>query len=87
MPPHKNHRRTAKWLLLLCLLGVITCGSLASMRLWGLFLNSLWLTFGTLAVSLPVGTFLAVAITKTSILCRHAIKGLMDTLLLRGLIV
>ena len=87
MPPHKNHRRTAKWLLLLCLLGVITCVSLASMRLWGLFLNSLWLTFGTLAVSLPVGTFLAVAITKTSILGRHAIKGLMVTLLLVPLFV
>ena len=41
--------------------------TLASERLWGLLVNSLLLAMGTLVIALPVGTFLAVVIAKTTL--------------------
>ena len=81
MPPLENHQRTAKWLLATSLLGGVVCTTVASARLRGLMINSLWLTLGTLALSLPLGTFLAVVTSKTSVVGRDVMKRLMVGLL------
>ena len=81
MPPHENNRRTAERLLLVSLAGGVVCAGLASARLRGLMFNSLQLTLGTLAVSLPLGIFLAVMISKTSVVGGRAIKCFMVAML------
>jgi iron(III) transport system permease protein len=63
----------------LCLLGWAACLLLATARLRGLLLNSALLAAGALVISLPLGTLLAVAITKTSLWGRGLLR--------RGLIV
>ena len=85
--PSQGDRRSALPLLLASLLGAGVCFTLANERLRGLLINSAWLTLGTLAISLPLGTFMAVAISKTSILGRQTIKRLMIALLLVPLFV
>ncbi len=62
-------------------LGLALCVALASARLRGLLLNSTLLATGALAVGLPVGTLLAVAVVKTSMPGRRLIEGLLGALL------
>ncbi|MCA9229915.1 MAG: iron ABC transporter permease [Planctomycetales bacterium] len=68
-------------LLAASLLGLLVCFVLASARLRGLLVNSAWLTGGALAVGVLPGTFLAVAIAKTSVVGRRLIEGLLVALL------
>ncbi len=53
--------------MLASLAGWLGCLVVANERLRGLLVNSTLLTVGTLAISVPLGTLLAVAIAKTSI--------------------
>ncbi|MEM8945693.1 MAG: ABC transporter permease subunit [Planctomycetota bacterium] len=57
--------RPSGWLIA-CLTSWLGCFLLASDRLQGLLINSMLLSVGTLSLCLPVGTFLAIAITKTN---------------------
>ncbi len=57
-------------ILLASLAGWLGCLAVANERLRGLLVNSTLLTAGTLAICLPLGALLAVAIAKTSILGR-----------------
>ncbi|NOY42230.1 MAG: iron ABC transporter permease [Planctomycetes bacterium] len=62
-------------------IGLALCVALASARLRGLLLNSTLLAAGTLVVSLPLGTLLAVAVVKTSMPGRRLVEGLLGALL------
>ncbi|MEE9405310.1 MAG: ABC transporter permease subunit [Algisphaera sp.] len=54
---------------------------MASVRLRGLLLNSTLLAGGALLISVPLGTFLAVAIAKTSIQWRRGLEGCLVVML------
>lgn len=71
-----NFKKHASGHLLLaaCLLGWGICLAVASARLRGLLINSCLLAGGTLLISIPVGTFLAVAIAKTSLWGRRQLE-------------
>ena len=64
-----------------CLAGLAVGLLMASARLRGLLLNSTLLSLGTLAVSLPVGSLIAVAVVKTSIAGRRLAEGFMLAML------
>lgn len=63
------------------LLLALVCGcaslALASARLRGLWLNSLFLSAGAVAIAVPVGTFLAIVIAKTTLSGRHFLQWLL----------
>ncbi len=63
------------------LLLALVCGcaslALASARLRGLLLNSLWLSAGAVAIAVPVGTFLAIVITKTTLSGRRCLQWIL----------
>jgi len=61
-------------LLALSLLSWAGCLAIASDRLLGLLINSSLLAGGALLISLPLGTLLAVAISKTSLLGRQILE-------------
>jgi len=66
--PALNKQHSIGYLLLAAsLLGWAICLAVASVRLRGLLINSTLLAGGTLLISLPLGTFLGVAIAKTSL--------------------
>ncbi len=67
MHQHRTAPRFGYWLLAASLLGWAVCLLVASGRLRGLLVNSTLLAGGALVVSVLPGTFLAVAITKTSL--------------------
>ena len=68
MTPTSSQLRTGPWILAASLAGCATCLFLAGDRLQGLLVNSMLLTGGALLISLPIGTLLAIAIAKTSVL-------------------
>lgn len=67
MPEPRPASRFGYWLLAGSLLGWAICLLVASARLRGLLVNSTLLAGGALLVSVPLGTFLAVGIAKTSL--------------------
>ncbi len=77
--PTKSHISYS--LLGVSLMGYAVCLVVASVRLRGLLLNSTWLAGGALLISLPIGTLLAVAITKTSLWGRRWLERLLIVLL------
>jgi iron(III) transport system permease protein len=54
----------------------------AGSRIRGLLANTLWLILGTLVISIPLGTVLAILITKTQIVGRKWLQRLLVSLLL-----
>ncbi|QEG37335.1 ABC transporter permease [Bythopirellula goksoeyrii] len=66
-------------LRLVLLAGMCACVSLgfASARLRGLLLNSLWLSVGAVAIAVPLGTLLALAITKTTLPGRKSLQWML----------
>ncbi len=73
----------AGWRLLIASLVTGAIGfAIASERLRGLLLSSAWLAGGALAISIPAGTLLALAITKTSLPGRRIALRLLIALLL-----
>ncbi len=68
-------------LLALSLSGWVVCLMVASDRLRGLLINSTLLALGALAISIPLGTFLAVAIAKTTLRGRRLLEGSLIALL------
>ncbi|MCG8447967.1 MAG: ABC transporter permease subunit, partial [Pirellulales bacterium] len=83
----ENHQRTGLCLLFVSATVGILCWAVATARLRGLILNSALLTVGTLAIGLPLGTFLAVVVSKTSVAGRQVIRQLMMALLFVPLVV
>ncbi len=84
--PH-SPQRPGYLLLAASIVGLLVCFGLASARLRGLLVNSALLAVGTLLVSVPLGTLLAVAITKTSIIGRQTLERLLFALVFVPLIV
>ena len=74
-------------MLIVCLVGLAVCITVASPRLRGLLANTAWLTGGALLVSLPVGIVLAVGVVKTSLPGRRLLELLLVALLLVPLVV
>jgi len=74
-------RRIGTRLLTISLIGLVICVGLASSRLRGLLANTALLAGGAAAISLPLGTFLALAIAKTSLPGRRFLQGLLVALL------
>jgi len=69
------------WQIAVGLAGLFICVALASARLRGLLLNSFLLMGGTWLLSLPLGTLIAVAITKTSLPGRRVLERMFVALL------
>ena len=81
MPQHPSKTPLGYSLLALSLLGWGVCLMIAGDRLRGLLLNSTLLAGGALLVSVPPGTFLAVAIAKTSLWGRRGLEGCLVVML------
>ncbi|NOY43777.1 MAG: iron ABC transporter permease [Planctomycetes bacterium] len=81
MSPSRTSSRNQPWfgflLLTASLVSWAICLCVASARLRGLLLNSTWLAGGAIAISVPLGTLLAVAITKTSLWGRNLLERLL----------
>ncbi len=77
MSPIASKLPRSQQILLLALAGGFVSLVFASERLRGLLLNSFWLSAGAVAIAVPLGTFLAVVITKTSLLGRRFLQGLL----------
>lgn len=69
-----NNGANQGWLVA-ALLAVGLCPLLATERLQGLLLNSALLAMGTIAISLPLGSLLAVVISKTELPGRRLVEG------------
>lgn len=77
MTQTRNHRRISLYLLVSSAVGMVVCFAFASARLRGLLINSSLLAGGAVLVSVPLGTLLALGVTKTSLPGRGFIKWLM----------
>lgn len=67
MKPLPDKSPAARILLVASMLGWLVCLAIAGPRLRGLLVNSALLAGGTLLLSVPIGTFLAVVVAKTSV--------------------
>jgi ABC-type Fe3+ transport system permease subunit len=88
LPRHPNPDDRIPWSwVALCALVELLLIITAEPRLRGLLANSLMLTAGTLTVSLPIGTLLAMLVAKTIMPGRIWLERLLLTILLVPLVV
>ena len=81
MAPHGAHPRSRTVLVTVSLIGLTICLSLASARLRGLLANTALLAGGASMIGIPLGTFLAVVVAKTSLVGRRLVERLLVVLL------